>query len=146
MFIKFFIFRSKYLPTLVPMDGLIEDIFAGDGMSMAIAAIGKGFARNRNNKKNREIFVWGWNKHNMLFADQKYAKATIVKNPLPIKIEQLNLGDPGDEDTNNYEIALNLHAPGMENIAYHYKNNRMDKLQEHERKIDQLHLENFKLK
>lgn len=82
----------------------------------------------------------------MLFADNKHVKTKIVKTPLPIKLEQLNLGNPGEDDTNNYDLAMNLNAPAIDNLAYQYKNNKMDKLQEHEKKIDQLHLENFKLK
>lgn len=92
------------------------------------------------------MYAWGWNKYNMLFADNKHVKTKIVKTPLPIKLEQLNLGNPGEDDTNNYDLTMNLNAPAVDNLAYHYKNNKMDKLQEHEKKIDQLHLENFKLK
>jgi vacuolar-type H+-ATPase subunit I/STV1 len=82
----------------------------------------------------------------MLFIDAKHVKTKIVKNPMPIKLDQLNLGNPGEDDSNNYEMAMNLSAPGVENMAYHYRNNKMDKLQEHEKRIDQLHLENYKLK
>lgn len=116
-------------------------------MSMAIGAPGKGKrSRSKNSKGSRQVYAWGWNKYNMLFADNKHVKTKIVKTPLPIQFEQLNLGNPGEDDTNNYEVAINLNAPSVSNIAYNYRNNKTDKLHEHERRIDELHLENFKLK
>ena len=127
------------------MPEIVEDIFAGDCMSMAIGGIGnKG--KGRKKKVERQIYSWGWNKYNMLFANKEHAKSNIVTAPLPIKLDQLNLATPEEDDNNTYEIALNLNSHGVDNMAYHLKNNKMDKLHENEKRVDRLRLENFKLK
>lgn len=139
-----YLYSAVSRPTLV--DGFeepIEDIFAGDCMSIAIGRASSD--KLRQGKNQRAIYGWGWNKYNMLFVDNQRVKTKKVFTPYKIDFGEKGIGQPPEDDTNTYEVAFNLTAPS-ELMYYHYKNNKVNKLQEHEKKIDKLHSENFKLR
>jgi len=137
-------FRVQERPTIVQFDkGVeIEDIFAGDGMSMAVAKHSSDKVYKAS--KMPILYGWGMNKYNMLHVDKQDTKTKKLFNPFKIKIEPKYFGKQSNDDENDYALEFNLNAPS-DFTFYHTKRNRTDKLPEHEKKIDQLHTENFKL-
>lgn len=70
----------------------------------------------------------------------------MITSPTEINLEVLKLGSPSDHDSNNYEMMFNPNSHDNENLAFHFQNNKMSKLHQNDRRIEQLSLENFKLK
>jgi hypothetical protein len=89
--------------------------------------------------------VWGWNKYNTLFADSSDVKTKKIYNPFNIKIDPSKFGKVEEDDYNDYALEFNMNG-SSDVFHYHTKRSKLDKLPEHEKKIDLLHTENFSLK
>jgi len=133
---------KKSLPTRLDIPEDISDIFAGDCISMAIWTP----QMNKDRKDKRKIYSWGWNKYNKLFANKKHAKADIIICPTEIKLDVLKLGAPMDHDTNTYDMMFNLNSHDLNTMAFNIENNKVNQLHQNDRRIEQLSLENYKLK
>mmetsp|Transcript_39764 Transcript_39764/g.39361 ORF Transcript_39764/g.39361 Transcript_39764/m.39361 type:complete len:103 (+) Transcript_39764:456-764(+) len=101
---------------------------------------------NKDRKDKRKIYSWGWNKYNKLFANKKHAKADIIICPTEIKLDVLKLGAPMDHDTNTYDMMFNLNSHDLNTMAFNIENNKVNQLHQNDRRIEQLSLENYKLK
>lgn len=136
--------ESQERPQLVKFedDTTVLDIFAGDARSVAVVSSGKD-----KRQAVKLIYVWGWNKYDMLCANESTggSAATIIQQPYKLPADYIQPAKTEDDSTKTYDLDFNLNNPS-DSMYYYRLNNKSDRLQKHEKIIDELQTKNFKLK